>query len=361
MKQKLVYISSEWMYDVEMGILHHISEQYEIHWFFLNNELAPRVSRQEVEAFVQRHSIKLYWMNNNIKQLSPRKIFYCLKMAKVINAIHPDMIIHVEQDFYWSLVNKFFMKKKAIYMIHDVLVHSGTHNGWVRQFFTDFTIRMNKHFITFSNSQKNILLDRYGKNKDVFSTHLSVKDFGRPTAIRPAYGDVAKLLFFGRIEYNKGLDILIDGLENLYGKGCKNIELSICGKGSYWKECEKRIKHPGHYDLQIRYIDNAEIPNLFASHHFLVLPYRDTTQSGPLMIAANYGLPLLASNQDSFKEIYDGDCSILYDHIEEGLMKIASLTSEEYENMLLKCTELREKFSGKVIASEIMNYISQIS
>ena len=361
MKQKLVYISSEWMYDVEMGILNHISEKYEIHWFFMNNELAPRVSRQEVEAFVQKYSIKLYWMNNNIKQLSPRKILYYHKMAKVINAIHPDKIIKVEQDFYWSLVNIFFMKQKAIYMIHDVLVHSGTHNGWVRQLFTDFTIRMNKHFITFSNSQKSILLDRYGKNKDVFSTHLSVKDFGKPAVMRSADGDVVKLLFFGRIEYNKGLDILIDGLENLFGKGNKNIELSICGKGSYWEECERRIKHLEHYDLQIRYIDNAEIPNLFTSHHFLVLPYRDTTQSGPLMIAANYGLPLLASNQDSFKEIYDGDCSILYDDIKDGLKNITSLTKEEYDKMLLKCTELKEKFSGKVIATEIINYINQIS
>lgn len=349
------------MYDVEMGILNHISEQYEIHWFFLNNELSPRVSHQEVEAFVQKYSIKLYWMNTNIKQLSPRKILYYHKMGKVINAILPDKIIKVEQDFYWSLVNKFFMKKKAIYMIHDVLVHSGTHNGWLRQLFTDFTIRMNKYFITFSKSQKNILLDRYGKNKDVFATHLSVKDFGKPTVARPVYGDVVKLLFFGRIEYNKGLDILIDGLEKMYGKGCKKMELSICGNGSYWKDCEKRIKDIEQYNLQVRYIDNAEIPNLFASHHFLVLPYRDTTQSGPLMIAANYGLPLFAANHGSFKEIYAADCSILYDDIDDGLTKVASLTNEEYEKMLLKCAELRDKFSGKVIASEIMNYISQIS
>lgn len=349
------------MYDVEMGILNYISEKYEIHWFFMNNELAPRVSRQEVEAFAQKYSIKLYWMNNNIKQLSPRKIIYYHKMAKVINAIHPKIIIKVEQDFYWSLVNKFFMKKKAIYMIHDVLVHSGTHNGWVRQLFTDFTIRMNKHFITFSNSQKNIFLDRYGKKKDVFSTHLSVKDFGKPTMKKTAFGDVVKLLFFGRIEYNKGLDILIKGLEFLYDKGCKNIELSICGKGSYWKECEKLILHSEQYNLQIRYIDNTEIPNLFASHHFLVLPYRDTTQSGPLMISANYGLPLFAANHGSFREIYDGDSSILYDDIYDGLKMITSLTKDKYDKMLLECTELKEKFSGKIIASEIMNYINQIS
>lgn len=348
------------MYDVDMGILNYISEKYEVHWFFMNNEQSPRVKHEEVGNYAHQYNIKLYWMNNSIKQLSPRKFFYYKKMAEVINGIDPDIIVKEEQDFYWSLVNKLFMKKNAIYMIHDVLVHSGTHNGKIRQLFTDFTIKMNHHFITFSNSQKQVLLKRYG-NKDVFSTHLSVKDFGQTTCDRPTFDNTIKLLFFGRIEYNKGLDILINGIESLYDKGITNIQLSICGKGSYWKECEKLIKHPKQYNLQIRFIDNNEIPNLFASHHFLVLPYRDTTQSGPLMIAANYGLPLLAANHASFREIYDKSCSILYSDISLGLEQLSSLTEVKYKEMLTDCKKLKERFSGKMIASEIINYIKQIS
>lgn len=353
---RFVYVSSEWMYDVDMGILNHISEKYDVHWFFMNNECSPRVSRQEVESFARQNSITLYWMNNQIKQLSPRKIIYYHKMAKVINSLSPDIIVKEEQDFYWSIVNKLFMHKDAIYVIHDVLVHSGTHNGWLRQLFTDYTIRMNKHLITFSESQKKKLLKRFG-NKDVFSTHLSVKDFGQPTVERPDFEDKVKLLFFGRIEYNKGLDILINALEKMYDMGCNNIDLSICGKGSYWNQCEKLIKNKERYNLQIRFIDNSEIPNIFASHHFLVLPYRDATQSGPLMISANYGLPLLASDQESFKEIYDDSCSIIYTDIENGLKQICSLTIARYETMLLECQKLKEKFSGEVIANEILNYI----
>lgn len=353
---RIVYVSSEWMYDVDMGILNHISGKYDVHWFFMNNECSPRVSRQEVEKFASKNSITLYWMNNQIKQLSPSKIIYYYKMAKAINRLSPDVIVKEEQDFYWSVINKFFMHKDAIYMIHDVLVHSGTHNGWIRQLFTDFTIRMNKHFITFSDNQKQELLKRYGY-KDVVSTHLSVKDFGQPSATRPVFGDKIKLLFFGRIEYNKGLDILINALEKIYDMGCNNLELSICGKGSYWQQCEQLIKHKERYNLQIRFIDNAEIPNLFASHHFLVLPYRDATQSGPLMIAANYGLPLLASDQKSFREIYDNSCSIIYSDIEIGLEQICSLTVEKYEAMLLGCHKLKVKFSGEVIANEILDYV----
>lgn len=360
MKQKLVYISSEWMYDVDMGILNYISEEYEVHWFFMNNEQSPRVKKEDVVSYAQQNDIKLYWKNNNIKQLSPRKILYYIEMAKEVNAINPDIIIKEEQDFYWALVNKFFIKRKVVYMIHDVLVHSGTHNGRIRQLFTDLTIRMNRHFITFSDSQKQVLLKRYGK-KDVFATHLSVKDFGQTTSLRPVFGGRIKLLFFGRIEYNKGLDILIKGLECLFDKGITNIELSICGKGSYWEECLKLVKHPNQYNLQIRFIDNSEIPNLFTSHHFLVLPYRDTTQSGPLMIAANYGLPLFAARHDSFREIYSESCSIMYEEMELGLKQISTLTKEDYDKMHTNCLELKDKFSGENIASEIISYINQIS
>ena len=338
------------MYDVDMGILNYISKVYEIHWFFMNNEQSPRVKKEDVVNYAQQNGIKLYWKNNCIKQLSPRKILYYIEIAKVINAINPDIIIKEEQDFYWALVNKFFMKHKIVYMIHDVLVHSGTHNGRVRQLFTDLTIKMNRHFITFSDSQKQVLLNRYGN-----------KDFGHATSLRPVFGERIKLLFFGRIEYNKGLDILIKGLEHLFDKGITNIELSICGKGSYWDECLELIKHPNLYDLQIRFIDNAEIPNLFTSHHFLVLPYRDTTQSGPLMIAANYGLPLFAARHDSFREIYSDSCSIMYDKIELGLEQISTLTKEDYDKMHTSCLELKNKFSGENISSEIISYINQIS
>lgn len=78
------------------------------------------------------------------------------------------------------------------------------------------------------------------------------------------------------------------------------------------------------------------------------------------MIAANYGLPLLAANHSSFREIYDESCSILYDDIQIGLQQLSSLTEVKYDKMLTECKKLKDRFSGKKIASEIINYIKQI-
>lgn len=347
------------MYDVDMGILNHMSEEYAIHWFFLNNEIAPRVKRTEVENYANRYGIKLYWKNNNIKQLSPLKFFYYCQIAKEIKEINPDILIKEEQDFYWTLASRLFIRKDTVYMIHDIIIHSGTHNRKMRQLFTDLTIKTNQNFIIFSENQKREFVKRYGNKKQILSTHLSVKDFGKSTIDKPTIGKSVRLLFFGRIEYNKGLDILIKGLEQLYEEGVESISLSIYGKGSYWQECSKHIKHPEKYNFQIRFIANEEIPNLFASHHFLVLPYRDTTQSGPLMIAANYGVPLFAASHASFKEIYNDDSAIFYEDIIDGLKKISSLSNEHYINLHKGCAKLRMQFSGATIANEILVFIKK--
>lgn len=349
------------MYDVDMGILNHMTSEYDIHWFFLNNEASPRVHRSTVERYTDQYKIKLYWENKSIKQLSPQTFFFYFQMAKKIRSINPDVIIKEEQDFYWSLVDFLCVRKKTVYMIHDVLVHSGTHHGWLRQLFTDLTIMINHNFITFSKSQQEKLINRYGHKKKLLLTHLSVKDFGVPTIQKIAWDGNIKLLFFGRIEYNKGLDLLIKGLENIYTRNINiNIELSICGKGSFWNECANLIKTPNKYNLQIRYIDNDEIPNLFVSHHFLVLPYRDTTQSGPLMIAANYNLPLLAISHESFMEIYNDNCAIYCSRIEDGLQTVLSLSKKQYQEIADNTMQLRELYSGSIIAKEIKEYLNSI-
>lgn len=354
--ETLVYITSEWMYDVDMGILKNITDKYQVHWFYLSNPSSPRVKKSEVIRYAHDYGIKIYWFDNVIKQLSPRKLLFYYRLSKVIEKIKPDVIIKVEQDFYWSIINKLFMKIESIYCVHDVLIHSGTHNRWIRQLYTNLTVHMNSNFITFSEAQKKIFMKRF-KGKNVYSTHLSVKDFGSSSRRFLFFEDKIKLLFFGRIEYNKGLDILIKGLERSCQNGGSNIELSIYGKGSFWNNCKQLIKSIENYNLQIRYIDNEEIADLFCSHHFLVLPYRDTTQSGPLMIAANYGLPLFAADHESFREIYDNTNAIFYNSIDEGLAKLEAMDRQQYELLLSNSSLLKKKFSAECISNEIKEII----
>lgn len=357
--KNLVYMSSEWMYDVDIPLLPSMAKEYRIHYFFFSNPQSPRVKKEEVVNFARSNNIKLHWKDHSLRQLSPLNILSYYALAKEIEALSPFLILRHEPSFYWTIVSKLFMKTETVYFIHDVKVHSGTHNGRIRQFFSDLTILLNKYFILFSNSQYSIFRRRYGE-KNCLVTHLSVKEFGMPTISRPSVSGGIKLLFFGRIEYNKGLDILIDGLERLFQKGINNLTLSICGNGSYWNECERHIKTTQNYRIDVRYIANAEIANIFTLHHFLVLPYRDTTQSGPLMIAANYGLPLLAYDHESFREIYNDNNAVFYEDIDKALQKISTMGQQQYDCYANACKDLKILFSGSNISKQIIYYIKNL-
>ncbi len=62
------------------------------------------------------------------------------------------------------------------------------------------------------------------------------------------------------------------------------------------------IKYGDAFELDIRRIEESEIPKLFGESHYLVLPYKSVTQSGPLRIAYGYNVPVIASDLDGFKE-----------------------------------------------------------
>jgi glycosyltransferase involved in cell wall biosynthesis len=91
----------------------------------------------------------------------------------------------------------------------------------------------------------------------------------------------------------------------------------------------------------IHHIDNNMLINIFSHAHYLVLPYRDGTQSGPLMIAYNHNLPVIASNIDSFKElVHDGITGSLYDRTKkkglEEILEAAILRNKADYTELLK-------------------------
>lgn len=109
-----------------------------------------------------------------------------------------------------------------------------------------------------------------------------------------------KLLFFGVIRRDKGLDVLIQALD----KKCdSNINISIIGSAGQMTKEEiqsmpksKTLKSNINYDL--RYVDETEIEGIFANHDFLVLPYKKTfnAQSVVLTIAAKYKIPIISSD-----------------------------------------------------------------
>lgn len=215
-----------------------------------------------------------------------------------------------------------------------------------------------KYPCVFSKNQQKLYSDTY--HKSIPNLGMSYKSFGSSLLKVSDISNGVKLLFFGSINIYKGLDLLIDAIENLYADGIKNVSLTIAGQGNAWNDCQKRIKHHDLFNLNIRFVDNDEIPDLFSSHHFLVLPYRDATQSGPLLTSLFYGLPIIAPKFGCFSDTYNEESAILYNQgfLKEAIYIASKITVDDYRIKVENCKKIRKNFSEETIAKKYIGYFN---
>ena len=92
------------------------------------------------------------------------------------------------------------------------------------------------------------------------------------------------------------------------------FKVKIVGHCRQWESIyQPLIKYPEIFDLDIRMVPDSLIPQLFGSSHYLVLPYKAVTQSGPLRIAYGYNMPVIASDLEGFQEsVVDGVTGLLF-------------------------------------------------
>lgn len=146
----------------------------------------------------------------------------------------------------------------------------------------------------------------FGMNATNPITSLTSRDAREKLGI----GDQERvLLFFGQIAPYKGLEHLVAALAHL-NAGNRDVKLVIAGKvkkdyDDYWNGIERLIANLGLADRvleRIQFIPDDEVELYFKAADALVLPYVDVFQSGLLVLAYNFGLPVLATRVGSIDE-----------------------------------------------------------
>ncbi len=112
------------------------------------------------------------------------------------------------------------------------------------------------------------------------------------------------ILFFGQIKRVKGLDILLKALKET----SEDVKLIIAGKPqrddiAYYDRLIDKLALQDRVIKIIRYIEDDEREKLFFAADVNVLPYRIIYQSGVLLMAMSYGLPVIASDLEPNKEV----------------------------------------------------------
>lgn len=358
MKKTLVYVNPIFYFDTDCTVLYHLTKEYHVIWYPIAHASYPmkKYTMDDLKQYAINNGIeyKPYYMDCRMRSL--KSFAYYFRLVKDVKRQNADIVFTSIPNLHWHLWAFIILgKKNLIQGIHDVELHSNIRLRSAFSLMNSFRCRLYQYYVTYSKSQQQLLKQRFGKES--VCVGMSVKDYGSPILRQPFFSGKIKLLFFGTISQYKGLDILIDAMEQCYSDGISNLQLSICGNGTFWDECRQHLKTPQLYDLQIRFIENEEIADIMSAHHFLVLPYRDVTNSGPMMIGLNYKLPLIAPDMGCFKDVYSDKTGFLYKqgYLSETLNKISCIDKDIYQSMKNACDNLYQEYTEEAVANRYLD------
>ncbi|MCC5947073.1 MAG: glycosyltransferase family 4 protein [Nitriliruptoraceae bacterium] len=128
---------------------------------------------------------------------------------------------------------------------------------------------------------------------------------GRPPPTEPL-----RVLVFGYVRAYKGVEDALVAVRAAADRGA-SIELTIAGEFwepiERWEELLRRQGLTEQVVLRPGYVPDAEVAELFASHHLLLAPYRSATQSGTIPLARAAGRPVVATDVGGLGEaVADG-------------------------------------------------------
>lgn len=290
------YITYDSWWDTDKTILPDLCKEYNVNVIVLN----PRHEDLKYQVKDRYNAKSMKCIEQPCRDRDIRSILtaicafiYLLRISKKDDV---KIFIPGKNPFFLLLFYIFISSKNTLIAYHNYIEHVDKRSSLVSKI-KHLYLKKYQNFLFYSESQVNLFNADF-PNKSSYLLNMPLKDFGAPTKQRSH--DEFTFLFFGLIRDYKRLDLFIKAANLLNNKKCKFI---IAGKCDDWNKYEKLIDDKTLFDLHLRFIDDNEVADFFYNSDFLVLPYDDATQSGPLMIALNYGLPVIASDQVSFKKI----------------------------------------------------------
>jgi glycosyltransferase involved in cell wall biosynthesis len=119
------------------------------------------------------------------------------------------------------------------------------------------------------------------------------------------------LLMFGRMEAYKGLDVLITACERLQAMGT-SFTLTLAGRGPELDRLRPRVAALPSVQVVDGWLTPREAIAQLQASSLVVMPYRESTQSGVLAAAFANGRPVVASRVGGIPDVVqDGTSGVL--------------------------------------------------
>lgn len=229
------------------------------------------------------------------------------------------------------------LSSRYVYTVHNVLPHNKENSRFFRLIYRLIyripdkllvhTKLAEQHLIEqFSVSERKIHVISIGMNEEMPVTGLTKRE----SRIRLGFKSGDRIiLFFGKADEYKGLDILIEAFDRLAMPSTKLLISSWFPNLSYRHQILSAIDASRSKEdiyLNEGFIPNEEVEVFFKSANVLALPYRNIYQSGVVFLCFNFGLPIVATDVGSLREFVEEGMGVItetndIDGVAEGLRR----------------------------------------
>lgn len=271
----------------------------------------------------------------------------CLKLSKdikkYISRNHFD-IVHTTNSCKTVLFLAFYLRlfHHTLLTVHDPIPHERI--SWFENFIRRRLFYWgNKNVLLLSKSLLTPFKKKYGiKENRIFFSSLSVYDIlSHFEETENIYGNY--ILFFGRIEPYKGVDLLIEAYEksDLPSKG---VKLVIAGKGKIQYSSSNLSNNIVFIN---RFIENDELSNLIRHCKYVVLPYLSATQSGCVMSTYAFNKPVLATDVGDFSLTIEQGKTGCICNANDAKSLCEAMNKMEYYNLFEMQENIKNKYQEK--------------
>jgi glycosyltransferase involved in cell wall biosynthesis len=213
----------------------------------------------------------------------------------------------MNSPFAWPFIRALQRRNlEVVYVAHDAEPHPGDYAAVWQRVTQDLLIKSADRVVTLSSNVSQRLAERIPASS--IKTSMIPLEAVYPTkrAMLPDWqsaDEPVRLLFYGRLLPYKGLDLLIEALHGL--KNDPRWRLTIAGSGPLESKVKSAFAQWPQVDLELGWISNERTEELFSSHHLLLCPYREASQSGVVAEALSWAMPSLVMPAGALPEQID--------------------------------------------------------
>lgn len=292
-----------------------------------------------------------------------RFIASILKTRSAITKYNPEVInFHFADDslYYFYLITS-FLKYPIITNVHGNELHLFSKNP-IYRFFFNLLLKRSTKIIVNSNYMLGVFTEKYPNHISktiIINNGIDLHKFKNTESPGIDYKKDSYYLFVGRLDYKKGIDILIDVFNDVQDSVSKKLLIIGGSKGEKShgslsiSDYRKLVKNT---DIEfLGWIDPEHLATYFKNAYACIFPSRNEPFGIVALESFAYGTPVIASS-GGFKEILEkSEAGIYFEPEDKTALKKAIIKFDSDSKMVDTFSEKALKFVKSYDWNQISN------